>query len=83
MLSELFYADGGCRDPGESAILGGGPPFKKIDAVYAHLLSKGQASAIVCTDMFNAMAIIRQREGTTPGKKFLWYFQSYDPVTTR
>ena len=83
MLSELSYADGVYRDPRESAILGGGTPFRKINAVYAGLLSKGQASAIVCTDMFNAMAIVRQREGTTLGKKFLWYFQSYDPLTIR
>ena len=76
MLSELCDADGSCRDPRKSAVLGGGPPFKKINAGYAHLLSKGQTSAIVCTDMVDAMAIVRERKGTTPGKEFLWYFQS-------
>lgn len=74
MLFELYHADGVCRDPRKSAILGGGTLFKKMNAAYARLPSKGQAAAIVCTDMFDAMAIVRQRKGTTPGKKFLWRF---------
>lgn len=76
MLSELCDPDGISRDPRKPAILGGRTPFKKINAGYARLLSKGQTSAIVCSDMFHAMAIVRQRKGTTPGKEFLWCFQS-------
>lgn len=71
MLFELYQADNFCGDPWKSAVPGGRTRFKKGNAGNAHLLSKAQTSAIVCANLFDAMAIVRQRKSTTPCKEFL------------
>ena len=72
VLFELYQADCMCRDPWKSIILGDSTLFKKGDTAYARLLSKSQTRTIICADLRDAMAIIRQRERTTPGQEFLW-----------
>ncbi len=71
MFFELCQIDGIFRDPGKSVVLGGGTLLEKSNAGYACLLSKAQTSAIICADLFDAVAIVRQRKGTTSGNKFL------------
>lgn len=52
-------------------MLGGGTLFKKSEAGYARLLSKAQTLAIICADLFDAMAIVGQGKSTTPGTELL------------
>ena len=67
MLSEFYYADRICGHAWKSAVLGGGGAlFKKSNAGNTRLLSKAETSAIVCSDLFDTMTVVRQRKTTTP-----------------
>ena len=66
MLSEFYQADRIYGHAWKSAVLGGGALFKKINAGYTRLFSKAETSAIVCSDLFDAMTVVRQRKSTTP-----------------
>ena len=72
VLFELGQA--GCihTDTWESAVIGSLTFLKKRNADYTRLLSKAQTTTIICADLRDAMAVVRQRECSAPDREFLW-----------
>lgn len=59
VLSDLYQANGISRDPWKAAVLGASTLFQNTEVGYACAFSKAQTSAIICADLFDAMAIVR------------------------
>ena len=76
MPFDIRYTDSFCRNARETSAFGRRPFLKVAETINPRHFSKPQSSTIICSNLINAMTVVRQCELASSGEKFLYFISN-------